>query len=1111
MGARWRTAALALRGGAATAVLAIVVTGGLLLAPTPAHAQAVTGTLLGTVTDSSGAGVPGATVTALETQTNTSRTAVTNESGYYIFSSLQNGTYSVDVELQGFKKVVRPNVKLDVNTTVRIDLKLEVGQINETLTVSAETPLLQTDRTDTGRILESKMVSELPLTFNRNFQSLLITVPGVSRPHREHSQFFNSQDSLRFEVNGQPGMASNTLIEGLDDNQKTGLLQVIIPAADALETVSVTTSNYDAEFGRSGGAVTNVTLKSGTNDLKGSAFFFGNNEKTNAGDYFSHIKAPTKFVNGGFTLGGPIVKGKLFFFGDYQRTVDNNGYVVRTTVPTLKMRNGDFSEVTSRIYDPLTGDITGANRTAFANNQIPADRISPITRRLLEFVPAPNIAGAALGQNNFQQAQTREKTTDGFDTKINYTVSAKDQLSYRLSFMRPVVFDPGLFGQYGGPANGGFAGTGKNTSYSTAGTWTRVFSSTTVLDVRGGLNYYHNVTATTAQGLTTSTDVGIPGANIDDYTSGISYINVGGIGDPLLGFSASQPWDRSEKTWNATATLTRLLHNHTVKLGGEWRNNRDLLLQTQDAGGPRGRFNFTASGTGLPSESATLNGVANAMASFLLDWPNVVQRDLKVIDNPGTKHMGLFSFIQDKWQARSNVTVDLGLRWEYYSPLEGLAGAGGLSNYDPTTNTLHVSGYGDTDLALNVKKNFTHFAPRTGVSWRINEKSVVRAGYGASTIPFPDNRFAFNYPVKQTYNGSAANGFQNAGSMAVGFPAPALLDIPSSGIVPVTGSLRNATFDVIPDDLHEATLQSWNVAFQRQLPYLLTADVAYVGNRGVDIVMDVDSNASLVYGLGNAGQPQFAQFNRTGTNRTRTNDNKSQYNGLQVKVDRRFRNGFLVTNSYTLSRSYDYVNENGTVSTPIDFEQSWARSSFDRLHSYTLSSLYELPWGPNKRWLSTGILGKIIGGWQLSGIFVAQSGTPLNITGNGTLLNTPGTQAYPNLTGENTVLGGLGPGRLYFDPSVYSLPAAGVQGNMKRNGGPDGPGYWGLDNSLFKRFNVGGGRYAEIHVDAYNVTNSVRWGNPNTGFSTAAGNTFGQITGTSGSQRSLRFGGRFVF
>src|SRR5688572_9132942 len=407
--------------------------------PSYASAQAVTGTLLGNVTDSSGAAVPGATVTALETQTNVSRTAVTNDTGYYTFSSLQNGTYAVEAELQGFKKVLREGVRVEVNTTVRVDLKLEVGQLTETVQVAAETPLLQTDRTDTGRIIESKMVAELPLTHNRNFQSLMATVPGVSRPHREHSQFFNSQDSLRFEVNGQPGMASTTLIEGLDNNHKTGLLQVIIPAADALETVNVTTSNYDAEFGRSGGAVTNVTLKSGTNDLKGSVFVFGNTDATNASDYFTHLKAPTKFVNSGFTIGGPIVRNKLFFFGDYQHTLDNAGYVVRATVPTVRMRNGDFGEVPTRIYDPLTGDVSGANRVAFANNEIPQDRISQIARRLLAFVPEPNIPGAPLGQNNYQKAQTREKTTDGFDAKINYTMNQKDSLSYRLSFMRPVV------------------------------------------------------------------------------------------------------------------------------------------------------------------------------------------------------------------------------------------------------------------------------------------------------------------------------------------------------------------------------------------------------------------------------------------------------------------------------------------------------------------------------------------------------------------------------------------------------------------------------------------------------------------------------------------------
>jgi Carboxypeptidase regulatory-like domain/TonB dependent receptor len=1091
-------------------VLALAFAVGVSAIPTAAAAQAVTGTLLGNVTDSSGASVPGVTVTATEVATNVSRTTISNEAGAYIFPSLVNGKYTVVAELQGFKKVVHENIKVDVNTTIRIDVVLAVGAVSEAVTVSAEKPILQTDRTDTGRIIESKMVTDIPLTFNRNFQSLLITVPGATRPHREHSAFFNSQDSLSTEVNGQSRLANNTMIEGLDDNHKTGLLQVIIPAADALETVSVTTSNYDAEFGRSGGAITNVTLKSGTNTYKGTTFLFGNNEKTNAGDYFTHQKAPTKFVNSGFTFGGPIIHNKLFFFGDYQRTIDNNGYVVRATVPTEAMRNGDFSAVSQHIYDPTTGDINGNNRVPFDNNQIPSERISAISKKLLAFIPLPNLA-ATLGQNNYVKAQTREKTTDGFDVKVSHTMNQKDQMSYRLSFMRPVVFDPGLFGEFGGPANGGFAGTGTNTGYSSGVTWTRVFSASTLLDVRGGLNYYRNTTITTGDGLTTSQDIGIPGANLDAFTSGLSQVTINGYSDPILGFAASQPWDRSEQTWNIVTSLTKLMSTHTIKVGGEWRKNRDILLQTQDAGGSRGRFAFSAAGTGSPAETASLSGIANPFAAFLLDWPSTVQRDLKVVDQPGTRHWAVASFIQDKWQVRSNVTVDLGLRWEFYKPLEGVEGKGSLSNYDPLTNTLHVAGYGGTSNALNVKNYFKNFGPRTGVSWRLNDKSVLRAGYGASAIPFPDNRYAFAFPVKQNFQGTAANGFQRQGSMAAGFPAPVLANIPADGIIPVSGSLLNSTFDVIPPGLHEGTLHSWNVAFQRQLPHGFTADVAYVGSKGVNLVADLDTNASLVYGSGNNGRPQFAQFGRTGNSRTRTNLGKSRYNGLQVKVDRRFLNGFLVTNSYTLGRSTDLAQENTGIGTPIDFDLSWARSDTDRLHNYVLSTVYELPFGPRKPWLNDGMVSRILGGWQVSGLFVAQSGQALTIGGNGTLLNTPGNSAFANLNGENTVLGGLGPGLLYFDPTVYSLPAAGVQGNMKRHSGPEGPGFWQLDGALFKRFQISDSKYAEFRVDAYNVTNSVRWANPNTGFSTATGNNFGQITGTTGSQRSIRFGGRFAF
>jgi hypothetical protein len=1088
-----------------------------------ASAQAIKGELLGNIVDPGGLALPGVAVTITEVNTNISYTKTTNESGYYTFPSLKDGTYKIVAELGGFKKTVRDGVIVDVNTTVRVDLKMEIGAVEESITVQGESPVLQTDRTDTGRVIESKMVTDLPLTFNRNFQSLYVTVPGATRPHRDHSAFFNSQDSLSTEVNGQSRLANNMMIEGLDDNQKTGLLQVIIPAADALETVSITTSNYDAEFGRSGGAITNVVLRSGTNAFTGTAFSFFNNEKTSASDYLTHLKAPTKFLNGGFTLGGPIAKNKLFFFGDYQRTIDNLGYTVSATLPTAAMRNGDFSAFSQHIYDPTTGDASGANRVAFDGNLIPGYRISSIAQNLMKFIPLPNIPGAALGQNNFRQSQVRKKTTDGFDTKLNYTLSSKDQVSARLSFMRPVVFDPGLFGQYGGPANSGFAGTGKNTAYSSGGTWTRVINSSTVLDVRGGLNYYRNTTVTTGDGLTTSTDVGIPGANIDQYTSGVSSINIGSLSSPLLGFSASQPWDRSEKTWDVVSTLTKMKSNHTIKMGGEWRKNSDKLLQTQDTAGPRGGFGFGSSGTATVGDTAAINGgEANAFAAFLLDWPNSVSRDLKVIDSPGTRHWNMAAFAQDKWQVRSNITLDLGLRWEFYKPLEGLQGTGTLSNYDPTTNTLRVAGYGSTTNSLNVKNYYKNFAPRTGLTWRLDEKSVVRAGYGASAIPFPDNRYAFNFPVKQNYNGLLVNGFQNAGSMASGFPAPVLANIPSDGIIAATGSLLNSTYDVIPPTLHEGTLDSWNVAFQRQLPYGFTADVAYVGSKGAHLVMDVDLNASMVYGSGNNGRPQFAQFGRTGTNRERSNLGKSRYNGLQLKVDRRFINGLLVTNSYTFGRSMDLANENTGVLTPIDINQSWARSDTDRTHNYTLTSVYELPFGPKKKWLNEGTLGKIIGGWQLSGLFVAQSGVPLSITASGTSLNTPGTTAYANLNGANTLLspgdtasngckGGLGQGFCYFDPTVYSQPAAGTQGNMTRHSGPEGPGFWEIDGSLFKRFALGGTRYGEFRVDSYNVTNSVRWANPNTSFSASTGTTFGQVTVPTGSQRTFRFGVRFGF
>ena len=1100
----------------ASVVVGVVVTVAVhLMSPAAVRAQAVTGTLLGSVTDGAGLAIPGAIVTITEVNTNIKTSAVSNENGNFVFSSLRNGVYRVESELSGFKKAIRDGIIVQVNTTIRVDLKLELGAVAETVTVVGESPLLQTDRTDTGRIIESTLIQEVPLGWNRNFQGALITVPGATRPHREHSEFFNANDSLATEVNGQSRLANSVLLEGIDNNHKTGLLTVLIPSADAIETVSVTTSNYDAEFGRAGGAVTAVTLKSGTNQFKGSVFVGGNTDATVATNFFSHTKAPTKILGSGFTLGGPIQRDRIFFFGDYQRAIDNAGRVQRSIIPPMEFRNGDFSRASTLVYNPFTGNADGTGRQPFAGNVIPASMISPIARRILALIPEPNIAGAALGQINYQLPYQRRKTTDAFDVKVNQQVSTRDAISGRFSYQRPEISDPGIYGVYGGGGKD-FNGLGTNFTISTGATYTRTWSDTLLQEIRGGVAYYHNEAVTDATGLKTSDELGIAGVNVNDFSDGITSIFIGGTGAgslysaPVVGFAASLPWDRSERTVELSTVFTKISGNHTIKWGGNLRHNRDFLLQVQDRLGPRGGFEFNGAQTAIPSDTAALNGFANAFASFLLDVPSRVGRDLTVID-PGTRHWAVFSFIQDKWQLTPKMTIDLGLRHEYYTPLVGLESQGGLTNYDAATNSLLVSGYGDVPANLGVKRYFKNFVPRTGLSYRVTERSVLRAGYGISTIPFPDNSYAFNFPVKQNNDFNAPNTFAAAPvRMADGFPAPILADIPANGVIPAnTALLRNQRYFAIPLDLHEGRLQSWNVAYQRELPGGFTAEAAYVGNRG-NIVNQINLNAGMVPGLDNAGRPQFTPFGRTAETTGFMRSNTS-YHSLQTKFDKRFANGFLLTTSYTLGRAINYWQgtTNGGIITPADVELSRGRAEYDRLHSYVQSFVYQLPVGPEGRWLRTGLASRLLGGWQVSGIFTAQSGQPINFTASGALLRAPGNTQRPDATGKPEVLGGIGPGNQWFDASVFSLPAANTFGNVERNGLLDGPAYINLDASLAKWFAVHRDIKAEFRIDAFNATNRPQFSNPNGELGNAR---FGQITTTlANTERVIRFGLRVLF
>jgi len=388
---------------------------------------------------------------------------------------------------------------------------------------------------------------------------------------------------------------------------------------------------------------------------------------------------------------------------------------------------------------------------------------------------------------------------------------------------------------------------------------------------------------------------------------------------------------------------------------------------------------------------------------------------------------------------------------------------------------------------------------------------VVRGGYGVSTMPFPDNTYAFNFPVKQLNQINPPNTFATAGSMRNGFPAPVVADIPASGVIDAgTPALRAQAYFYVPPDLHEGSLHSWNVAYQRELGGRWSAEVAYVGNRGHDIIATTNMNAGMVLGADNAGRPLSAPFGRTADVTTWV-PVKTEYHSLQMKVDRRFSGGLLVTNSYTLGRSKNYSNgdSNGAIQTPADPERSWARRGEDRLHNYALSWVYHLPVGRSGKWLTTGPLSNLLGDWQVSGVFVAQSGTPINFEANNATLRAPGNTQRPNASGVPAVLGGIGPGNQWFDTSVFSAPAQNSWGNVVRNSLLDGPAYINADASLAKVINLPREVRGEFRIDAFNVFNTPHFNNPN---GTLGNANFGQITSVPDfSERLLRFGFRIVF
>ncbi len=474
--------------------------------------QAVNGTLLGTVTDATGAAIPGAQVTATLTGTGAIHQSETNGSGNYTFPDMQPGVYTITVNAKGFKKAEQQNINLLANTSPRVDVALQPGNVSETIVVTTAPPVLQTDRADISTKIEAQAVMELPLTTNRNYQSLLNLVPGVAPAVFQHSQFFNASDSLQTEANGMPRVSNLYQIEGIDDDERTGLLQILIPPAEAIQSVDISTNNYEAELGRSVGAITNVTLKSGTSQFHGSAFEFIQNSAVNARSYFAGPLGHLSYNYYGGSIGGPIIKDKLFFFGDYLRTDDDEKASSTFTIPDARYYTANSSGnidlsaglvgTKGQIYDPATGDGSTAHpRTPFVNNQLPLNRVNLVSLTILQDL---NAAAAKYGKldstkplsaptNNYTTNLPFTKKSNSYDIKIDFTPTEKNHLSGRFSHQVNSTYQAPAFGAFlGGPAGGGFEALGTQATYSTGGNWDHVFSPSFFTEARVGVAHLRN-------------------------------------------------------------------------------------------------------------------------------------------------------------------------------------------------------------------------------------------------------------------------------------------------------------------------------------------------------------------------------------------------------------------------------------------------------------------------------------------------------------------------------------------------------------------------------------------------------------------------------------------
>ncbi len=1093
-------------------VLSLVVLIG--VANVPASAQVLYGSLIGTVEDQSGAIVPNAKISITNKATGFSRDTVTDDGGRYSAVSIPGGTYVVKATATGFKTITRTNIDVTVNTVARIDLKLEVGAITDTITVEASAAVLKTDKSDTSSEISQKIVQNLALNQYRNYQALINLVPGATPAAFQNSATDSPGRSLRTNINGTNANNNNTRLDGAT-NVNIWLPHHVayVAPSETVEQVNISTGAFDAEQGMAGGAAITVISASGTNALHGALWEYHENQRLKSRPYFlvPSLQKPRYTLNiFGAKAGGAIIKNKLFWFGHYEATRQGTGATGQFSVPDAAVRTGNFSGFTTAIFDPRTGNPDGTGRTAFPGNVIPSARISPVTAKILPLVPNPNNPTANLTNNLFVNG-VGKFDRNNYDAKMNWNRNEKHTMFFKFSELTALVGGKNGLGELVGSGVGGDAGLGDTKQYiGTVGT-NYTISPSMLFDANFGMQQMDQQVLGSDFGKNYGSDVfGIPGTNgSDPRYSGLpafTFNTFSGYGQ-LNGW---MPTFRNDRSFTFTTNLTYLKNKHEFRFGFDMVRHQLNHWQPETAN-PRGSFDFSGNIT------ANRGGVAannlNAYADFLLGQPTSIGKSIQNILMTGRESQFGF-YARDRWQVTRNLTVNIGVRIERY-PLMTRNGSG-LEKLDPSTNLIRLGGYGNIPTNPGIDVDPIFFAPRVGVAYRINDSTVVRVGYGMTIDPLPFSRpLRGFYPLVVTGSYVGATAFEPFRTLSQGIPNLVGPDT-STGIVslPPTADMRSPM-----NKIDRGYTQSWNATVERKLPGSVILTVGYVGTQSTNLLADLDINAAP-YGAGAAGRPYAAQFGRRIATNLWNGWLSSNYHSLQTSVNRSFSKGLLLKGAYTWSKAINMTDDDGWASVgfnlPSNIGRNRAAAGYDRTQVLQMGWVYDLPFGKGRQFTQTGIAAAILGGWSLNGTYSAYSGTPFTVGANGGPLNTPGSTQTADQIAPVNYIGNKGPGQFYFDPASFRTPAInpafgpnstityfGTTGRNRLRG----PGVAKADITMLRQININERMNFQFRAEAYNITNTPLFSNP---AANRDGGNFGVVTGASG-ERQIRFGLRFQF